>query len=225
MMMRRKSQLGDTLIEVVLAITIFSAGAVAAVVIMNNGITNAQRSLEITLVRNQINNQAELLRHLNNVALVSSGRLFAADAASGSATSGVQNEWAKIKDLAVPVAQNYDEIQTTEDCSPDKINIPGTKVFFIDPKTGKVQAINTTVPQNFKKESPFAKVTGSDADTGAAATSDMIWIYAVQAGGGEGRGKLTNTNFYDFHIRACWDAPDGANVQKLGTIVRLYEPN
>lgn len=224
---RRHVQRGDTLIEVLLAIAVFSAAAVSAVMIMNHGITNAQRSLEITLVRNQINNQAELLRHLNNVALVSSGRLFAADAASGSLpVSEVQDEWSKLPELVSNSAGEYDEydtIQSVDDCSPTEVSTE--KAFFVDPKTGKIHKINTTAPVNFQKDSPFAKVNASDPALGQEATSDMIWIYAVRSTGpGEGRDELDNTDFYDFHIRACWDSPDGRNVQKLGTIVRLYEP-
>ncbi len=56
---------GDTLIEVLFAITIFSLVAVSSMAIMNQGTDTAQRSLEITLVRQEIDAQAETLRFLN----------------------------------------------------------------------------------------------------------------------------------------------------------------
>jgi len=42
---------GDTLIEVLLAVTIFSMLAVGVITVMNQGTHAAQRALEITLVR------------------------------------------------------------------------------------------------------------------------------------------------------------------------------
>lgn len=56
---------GDTIIEVILAVTIFSLVAVGALTIINSGLSMAQRSLEITLVRQQIDSQAEMLRFIN----------------------------------------------------------------------------------------------------------------------------------------------------------------
>ena len=59
-------QAGDTLIEVILGITIFSLVAVGALTLMNSGLSIAQRSLETTLVRQQIDAQAELLRYVSH---------------------------------------------------------------------------------------------------------------------------------------------------------------
>ncbi len=53
---------GDTIIEVLLAITIFSMVAVGVITVMNQGTSSAQRALETTLVRQQIDAQAEALR-------------------------------------------------------------------------------------------------------------------------------------------------------------------
>lgn len=53
---------GDTLIEVLLAVTVFSLVAIGTIGVMNQGTNAAQRALEITLVREQIDAQAEALR-------------------------------------------------------------------------------------------------------------------------------------------------------------------
>lgn len=58
-------QRGDTIIEVILAVTIFSLVAVGALTLMNSGTSMSQRSLETTLVRQQIDTQAELLRFVS----------------------------------------------------------------------------------------------------------------------------------------------------------------
>ncbi|HCR56001.1 TPA: hypothetical protein DIV49_03435 [Candidatus Saccharibacteria bacterium] len=60
---------GDTLIEVLLAVTIFSMLAVGVITVMNQGTHAAQRALEITLVRQQIDAQAEALRAAQQTAV------------------------------------------------------------------------------------------------------------------------------------------------------------
>lgn len=62
----RKGQRGDTIIEVMLAVTVFSLLAIGTMTIMNSGIALAQRSLELTLVRQQIDSQAEMLRYVHD---------------------------------------------------------------------------------------------------------------------------------------------------------------
>ena len=57
---------GDTIIEVVFSFMVFSTVSVAAIGIMNSGLNQAQRSLEITMARNGIDAQAEALRFLQN---------------------------------------------------------------------------------------------------------------------------------------------------------------
>lgn len=65
-MSRRMFNRGDTIVEVVFAVTIFSMIAVGAISIMNKGVAIAQQSLEITLVRQQIDSQAEMLRYVHD---------------------------------------------------------------------------------------------------------------------------------------------------------------
>lgn len=60
------SSRGDTIIEVMLAVTIFSMVAVGALTIMNQGMSVAQRSLEITLARQQVDGQVEMLRYIHS---------------------------------------------------------------------------------------------------------------------------------------------------------------
>ena len=101
-------QRGDTLVEVLIAVAVFSAIAVGAVNIMSQGIAAAQSSLEMSLVRNQIDNQAELLRHYHAEAM---------SAAEGSGSEGAQ-EWDQIIADSSTSASNYDEVATFEDCRP-----------------------------------------------------------------------------------------------------------
>lgn len=68
--MRRRrighSRRGDTLIEVMLSISIFSLVAMITINMMNDGINTAQRTLEAEMARNEIDAQAEGLRFIHN---------------------------------------------------------------------------------------------------------------------------------------------------------------
>ena len=59
---------GDTLIEVTLAVGIFSMIAIAIVAVMSNGTAGAQTALETTLAREEIDAQAEALRFIHDAA-------------------------------------------------------------------------------------------------------------------------------------------------------------
>jgi len=62
----RRLEAGDTIIEVVLAFAIFSAAAMGTITLVNSGLSVTQRNLEVTLVRQQIDTQAEQLRYLRD---------------------------------------------------------------------------------------------------------------------------------------------------------------
>jgi Tfp pilus assembly protein PilV len=61
---------GDTLIEVTLAVGIFSMIAIAVVAVMSNGTSNAQTSLESTLAREEVDSQTEALRFIQSSAII-----------------------------------------------------------------------------------------------------------------------------------------------------------
>lgn len=65
-MKRQHNVRGDTIIEVVMAVAMFSMLAIGIMALMNSGIAMAQRSLELTLVRQQIDSQAEMLRYIHD---------------------------------------------------------------------------------------------------------------------------------------------------------------
>ncbi len=205
------SRRGDTLIEVLFAVAVFSAIAIGAMVIMNKGINAAQTALEINLVRNQIDTQAQLLHQMNDAKLTSLGR----------GSSQFAQQWNEMvsgsSNLLVPYAQDYNTIQTFEDCSPDSDHFP-SKAFFIDPQSGEI----VRGQSHFAAPGTFAQIRLSD-NPSIPSTSEMIWIQVVDSSS-EGDGALSNTRSYDFHIRACWDSPGSDTLMKIGTIVRMYAP-
>lgn len=57
---------GDTLIEVMFAVGVFGLAAVGAISLMNRGLATAQNTLEVTMARQEIDGQAEILRFLHS---------------------------------------------------------------------------------------------------------------------------------------------------------------
>lgn len=55
---------GDTLVEVMFAVGIFSMIVISSITVMNSGTRDIQRDLEITTTRNEIDSQAEALRFI-----------------------------------------------------------------------------------------------------------------------------------------------------------------
>lgn len=64
--MKRSEKRGDTLIEVMFAIAIFSAVAIISIAMMNLGVANSERSLEMSTARDELNAQAEALRFIHS---------------------------------------------------------------------------------------------------------------------------------------------------------------
>lgn len=89
-----KYQKGDTLIEVTLAIGVFSMIAIAVVAVMNSGTSGAQSSLETTLAREEIDAQAEALRFIQASYINDKGVINASE-------NRFQNLWQEITNLAV----------------------------------------------------------------------------------------------------------------------------
>lgn len=64
--LRAKAKRGDTFIEVMFAIAIFSLVAVISIAMMNAGVADAERALELVTARNELNAQAEALRFIHS---------------------------------------------------------------------------------------------------------------------------------------------------------------
>lgn len=188
---------GDTLIEVLFAVAVFSLVAVGALSIMNQGTATAQRALEITLVRQEIDAQAETLRFLN-----------ASYIESSTTTQAIQ--WMSIQS-AIPTGNNVSAFGAGTACPSSK---PANS-FIMNAKKG------TIVTDKFELAPTFSQVRYDD-ESKLVTHAEGIWIEAVRVG--VSGNNQDNAGYIDFHIRACWDSPGQQVPVTLGTIVRLYEP-
>lgn len=214
-MMRPRSQSGDTIIEVMFAVAVFAMVAVGCISIMNQGMATAQRSLEVTLVRQQIDAQAETLRYIHD-AYIAQYQAGVAPLLNSTAA-----QWHNMTTTyLVTIGNGASEFGKTSASNTCPTSAPGEKPFVLDTHNAKVAtpatpAMNAPVGSSLP---PYSQVVyKNDGITYDQAYG--LWIEAVPAAAQNG------TRFIDFHIRACWDGPGANAPMTLGTIVRLYEPH
>ena len=200
---------GDTLIEVLFAIMIFSLIIVSALVLMNQGVAASQRSLAITTVRQQMDGQAETLRFLHE-SYVDAYRSGTTSYPAGSPAA----EYYKIIQRAQAGGRtSASAFGGTASC---RIPADQGKDFILNPVLATLVTA-TTRPNVFQPASGYPQVTYTGGNV--LNQSQGIWVEAVRS-----NVASSSAGFIDFHIRACWDAPGVGVPLNLGTIVRLYEP-
>ena len=220
--MHRQSQKGDTIIEVMFAFAIFALVAVGSLTIMNQGIAAAQRSLEITLVRAQIDAQAEAIRFIHQAYVASYQK-------DGAVPTGVAGEWVKMTDTVTGKGStNGASDFGVVDGSVCLASTPGQKPFILNARTATVWGSVPASSPSSGSLPPFSQViynppTDTDGDGDLESSINQaygIWIEAVPSNAASSNG----VGFVDFHIRACWSGAGSNAPITLGTIVRLYEP-
>lgn len=212
-------QRGDTIVEVLFAVTVFSLIAVGGLSLMNQGTAMAQRSLEIGLARDQMDAQADALRYVHNAYIANLGQ-------NGAKTTEVWNDI--VTKHAVTKAQNFADVATRQKCqlpqssNADSGNSDGAP-FILDTRkldgqlNGPVILLNQA--DNIDSTATYAQVRYPPNGTSDPAKPEGIWVQAVHSS------SSNNTpGYFDFHIRACWLTPGQSTPVTLGTIVRLYEP-
>lgn len=199
-MMSKRFLRGDTIIEVLFAVTIFSALAVSSLSIMNRTVGTAQRSLEVSLVRQEMNSQAEALRFIHDSYI------------SGS-DSAPANVWANLTASAnvITDAQLATLDSLVSNCAP-----PSSRAFVLNPRTMSI--ITNASPNYFRSAQIYSQLRYNPDNSIATNGVEGIWVQQLA-------GVTGGTDYRDFHIRACWAAPGGNVPVTLSTIVRLYVPS
>lgn len=206
-MLARTSQQGDTIIEILLAITVFSLLAVGALTVMNQATNSAQRTLEITLVKQQIDSQVEALRATHQ----GYSRLEDPNARENS-------QWVALKQLTdsgpggggkgVPLGDVGAGCPDTAALN-DSFAMNPYNASIIDSSSGLKSINDNDAPV-------YPRVTTSNGleDFG-------IWIESKEVPATGSTGAVSS---YDFRVRACWlGAGTGSTPMQLETTVRLYD--
>lgn len=195
-------QRGDTLIEVLLAVTVFGIVAAGAMTIMNRGVAGAQRALEITLVRQQIDAQAEALRAAHQ-----------AYAAQGGESEEGEAVWQEI------IGANTGRVVLDGKGCPDQATLNGTADIFAMHPTEAIKLLGSSLRSINSDGAPvYSQTMAVDGEDDLIAYG--LWIERMQAGSTAG-GVPTA---YDFRIRACWNSSGQETTPvQIETVVRLYD--
>ena len=239
-----KTKLGDTLIEVTLAIGIFSLVAVAIVSVVSTSTSSAQVALESTLAREEIDNQAEALR------FIQSSYVNSAVYSKPDEDSEYQDLWKAITDNAKTKEQVTDDILLFHPSTCDELyeggNLINQSAFIINTrnlgsedvdqivlpaKTASVFYPAETYPHlvygTLQDDQPL--YDESDEETNLLRASG-IYVIAVKDPdstnivSGNVRKVSKGAAYYDFYIRACWYAPGAEQPTTISTVIRLYDP-
>ena len=189
----RKFNRGDTLVEVLLGVTIFSLVAVISLETMNRGMAIAQYSLETTLVRQQVDAQAEMLRYAHDMKNDTWKKLVDNNSVSVSAVNGNEGN------LGV------------EKC-PDDFSTKEFALAATPSLASKISILNN--PGDYKAAETYARV---DSDTKKTYGISVRLVKPSTATGSR------DSNKYDAYIKACWMPVGSKMPATIGTIVRLYD--
>ncbi len=238
-MHRRK---GDTLVEVALAVGIFSMVAVAVVSVVSGSTSNAQSSLEITVTREEMDAQAEALRFIHS-------SYIAGGESNLSGNTDYVNLWRTIVGRAKNQSVSLDFTPTTCAELYEGNNLRNQGAFIIN--THAMSSVNPDeviiTPEGvygnkFTVASTYPRaVYGGTSDTlleqDTGVTIGRIeGLYVVPFRDNASTAIVTTTvsggtkierksAYYDFYIRSCWYAPGADKPSTISTVIRLFDPD
>jgi hypothetical protein len=166
---------------------------------MNKGVAAAQRSLEVTLVRQQIDGQVAMVQHIQQTDPIS---------------------WALIKSYAIGSIGAFG----AETQCPATTDVLGVNGFFIgttsdgaEPKVVRIGPGTT----DYQKATTYSMVDVFGRRSGSGTpTAYGLYMSMVQSDG------WSPTNHaYDLNVRACWDSVGVNTPLTIGTVVRLFDAN
>ena len=244
---------GDTLIEVTLAIGVFSLVAVSAVSILGSSTSSAEDTLETSITREQIDAQADALRFIHSAAQVD----------NATATPKFANLWKKITAKAITIRSDWttQQVEQLLQYAPDScaVNYENTNeafkhAFLIDPnKLGTYSEASLADADKMLKGNNSIFITkdstiGNDANSSKILAQTTTYPRLVYAGaddsallgsdiGGalsaaegiyivgvkDSRTSTDKADYYDFYIRTCWYGIDSERPSTISTVIRLND--
>lgn len=186
---------GDTIIEVLLAITIFSMVAVGVLTLMNQGTSSAQRALETTQVRQQIDAQAEALRAVHQA--------YTAD------SDAAATEWAAIIANANSSVYGYDD-----ECPTQTSDIAGA--FAMNPTDATILAGDWFGSIDSSTAPPYAQFSSFDSKVYG------LWIEVTRENSSDGVPPVAYD--FRIRACWYGPGLNANTPMQLETLVRLYDP-
>ena len=230
---------GDTLIEVTLAVGIFSMVAVAVVSVVNSSTSGAQSALETTLTREEIDAQAEAIRFIQSSYIAS--RNTAADDKYAGLWQAITSRAKSINEDESIISYRpatCDELYNStllEDQGAfiiDTNNLNSDDISKIVLRAGESEVFHpsSTYPHiiyTTKEDTILDQGTGTIMDR-----AEGIYVVGVKDPGsttivtGQDYSSISQKSaYYDFYIRTCWYGPGAERPSTISTVIRLYDPN
>ena len=192
---RRNNQRGDTLIEVLIAITVMGIVVAGAFAIMNRSLVSIINSAERTAVRAEVNSQTELLNFVR------------ANDSDPANTNG--NMWGQIKQLAVQSNDTAGKLSNAQAQCQMNENSGGVASnhgsFYLTLNSDGTLALNSGLTIDANGPNKASRAT----------TGHGIWIDAIYYDNA--------IPYFDFYIKACWTPLGNSPDSQTMTIVRLYD--
>lgn len=192
---KRAAEKGDTLVEVLVAITVLSIVMVGAFSLMNRGVAQMYDSMEKSEVRLLLNRQIESLTYARDQYLLSqldSGTLNSYDQAALAV-------WTQLKTAGYSTAT----IPALDLCT----GTPQNAFWIVPDASNRLSVVSSNTS---------GALTSVTAD-GFPAPGDGIWIQKIDSL------ASAQVPYKDFYIRACWRQNSSPKTQVLSTVVRLYD--
>lgn len=224
-MVKHTTKRGDTLVEVMLAVGIFSLVAISIVAVMSGSTSSAQTSLEATLAREEIDTQAEALRFIHSS--------YIADSKNSETESPYKDIWGAIKNRAIKpgsLDSNYPPTECKAIYEDDYLE--NQNAFVINYRNLKDGG--AYVPSGagstglFGVASTYPRIV-YESDTELINDNDpkinsVEGIYVTAVKGNDGGDPGGDPDFYDFYIRTCWYGSGERTASTISTVIRLINP-
>ena len=201
--MRRFAR-GDTIIEVMFSFTVLSILVVSTYIVMNRGTQIAQRSLEITLVRQQVDSQISLIRY--------------AQANNTRAWQDIRNRYVVPSDVIINPTAFVEANSRCPTVAQNDITA-GRKAFFLaqNPSNNDVRLIDInsssySVPQVY-----------SQVDYRDSANPHAYGVFVQVTNAEKNAGASVTGNSFDVYVSTCWDSVGADVPSTIGTITRIYD--
>ena len=244
-MIKHVGKKGDTLIEVMLAVGIFSMVAVAIVAVMSSSTSSAQTALETTLAREEIDAQAEALRFIQASYIAENeggSGTFAKLWKSITSTSGSSAEVnvissdADIQNIASYKPTDCSSLYSGDGEASKYGFVINTRVLGTNPSSAVISVKDNAEKNLFKQASTYPRLVYNGDYTSSLVEANFhqslqgvegIYVLAVKDPKTTHiaeKGK-TSSAYYDFYIRTCWYGTGDKVPSTISTVIRLYDPS
>lgn len=242
LMAKHVGKRGDTLIEVMLAVGIFSMVAVAVVAVMSGGTSSAQTALETTLTREAIDAQAEALRFIQSSYIAEKDNVngdyanlwrqitgTATGAASANNVNVVTGE--AIESIAQYSPSECSEVYGNDGQAKQYGFVINTNLLGPEPKNAIISAKNNDNKELFQEATTYPRLVyvdegnlASESFSPSLSSVEGIYIVVVKDPGSTTIAGTNKSAYYDFYIRTCWYGTGDKTPSTISTVMRLYDP-